>query len=311
MSRPRLVLLSAALLVLILALTPLIPRGEDDGGLRPTGRTGQEWTLSTSPSGGQVTAQMRGEIDRVVAETRRVGTARGKQAGGRLADALTRCADFDGQRYCLGLGWTDSTQSQVRARMRAAARTTRTAAGETTGDLDAYDVLRRTAALSPNARARADRAELTRAARSVAKVWVLRHEIQGVPLPESFLEDHPEARAGGAAPEPQADFTAPPCNCSPTATPTPSATATPGKSIADYPAKAVVLDPAETAEQTRTYWCGPTSMQMIAWGWEHVDRGQDYWAGKLGTTTDGSSIFYMVRVNLADTGWDDTTHAGK
>jgi hypothetical protein len=306
-SRPRLFLLSAALLVLLLALTPLIPRGEDEGGLRPTGRSGQDWTLSTSPSGGRVTAEMRAEIDRVVGETQRVS---GKHTSGRLVDALTQCATFEGQRYCLGVGWTDSSQAQVRARLRVAARATRTTAAETTGDLDAYDALRRTASLSPAARARADRAELTRAARSVAKVWVLRHEVQGVPLPDGFLEDHPEARAG-TTPEPQADFTAPPCDCSPTATPTPTATATPGKTIADYPAKGVILDPAQTAEQTRTYWCGPTSMQMIAWGWEHVDRGQDYWAGKLGTTSAGTSIFDMVRVTNANTGWDDSTHAGK
>ena len=311
MSRPRVFLLGAALLVLLLALTPLIPRGEDDGGLRPTGRSGLDWTLSTSPGGGRVTAAMRAEIDRVVAATRRAGSVNGKQPSGQLVDSLVRCADLDGQTYCLGLGWTDSSQAQVQARLRVAARATRTTEAETTGDLDALDALRRTASLSPSARARADRAELTRAARSVAKVWVLRHEIQGVPLPDGFLENHPEARAGGATPKPQADFTAPPCNCSPTATPTPTATTTPEKTIADYPAKGVILDPSQTAEQTRTYWCGPTSMQMIAWGWEHVDRGQDYWAGKLGTTTSGTSIFDMVRVTNADTGWDDTVHAGK
>ena len=59
------------------------------------------------------------------------------------------------------------------------------------------------------------------AARSVAKVWVLRHAIQGVPLPDDFLERHPEARAvpvarGGG--NPSDDTTAPPCDC-PTARP--------------------------------------------------------------------------------------------
>ena len=97
----------------------------------------------------------------------------------------------------------------------------------------------------------------------------------------------------------------------PAPTPSPTATATPEKTIADYPAEATILDPAETAEQTRTYWCGPTSMQMIAWGWKHVDRGQDYWAGKLGTTTAGTSIVDMVRVTNGNTGWDLPSHAGK
>ncbi len=304
MSRPRILLLGAALLVLLLALTPLIPRGEDDGGLRPSGRSQSEWTLSTSPSGGRVSPQMRAEIDRVVGE------------GRQPVDALTRCADFEGQRYCLGLGWTDSSQAQVRARMRVAVRAARATTGETTGDLDALDALRRTASLSPAARARADRAELTRAARSVAKVWVLRHEIQGVPLPDGFLDDHPEARAIATARrtrKPQADFTAPPCNCSPPATPTPvpTTTTTPGKTIADYPAKGILLDPNQTAEQTRTYWCGPASMQMIAWGWKQRDLGQDHWAARLHTTTSGTSIDDMVRVTNAATGWDDPSHAGK
>ena len=48
MSRPRALLLGGALLVLLLALTPLIPRGEHDGGLRPSGRSDTGgWTLST------------------------------------------------------------------------------------------------------------------------------------------------------------------------------------------------------------------------------------------------------------------------
>ncbi len=40
MTRPRVLLVGAALLVLLLALTSLIPRGADDGGLQPSGRTG-------------------------------------------------------------------------------------------------------------------------------------------------------------------------------------------------------------------------------------------------------------------------------
>jgi hypothetical protein len=312
MSRPRLFLLGAALLVLLLALTPLVPRGAEDDGLRPSGRD-DGWRLSPSPGAGRVTRAMRAEIDRVVEAARAASRSTVEQPAARLVESQVRCADLDGQTYCLGIGWTDSTQAQVRARMQVAARTARTTSTETTGDLDALDALRRTASMSPAARAGADRRELTLAARSVAKVWVLRHEIQGVPLPDDFLQKHPEARAAGPALQPQADFTAPPCDCSPPPTPTPSpaATPTPEKTIADYPAEATILDPAETAEQTRTYWCGPTSMQMIAWGWKHVDKGQDYWAGKLGTTSAGTSIVDMVRVTNGNTGWDLPSHAGK
>jgi hypothetical protein len=83
------------------------------------------------------------------------------------------------------------------------------------------------------------------------------------------------------------------------------------KTIADYPTKGIILDPTQVAEQVRSYWCGPTSMQMIAWGWKGEDRGQDYWASKLGTTTSGTSIYDMVRVTNGNTGWDLPSHAGK
>ena len=89
MSRPRALLLGGALLVLLLALTPLIPRGERDGGLRPSGRSDTgEWTLSDSPGGGRLTEQLVSEIDRVVAEGQAVGrldAGHARQAGGRVA----------------------------------------------------------------------------------------------------------------------------------------------------------------------------------------------------------------------------------
>ena len=64
------------------------------------------------------------------------------------------------------------------------------------------------------------------------------------------------------------------------------------------------------AEQTRTYYCGPTSMQMIAWGWTGREQSQEHWASRLGTTSSGSSISEMVRVTNEDTGWDRKDYAG-
>ena len=318
MSRSRALLLGGALLVLLLALTPLIPRGERDEGLRPSGspeRTG--WVLTGAPGGGRLTEEMRSEIVRVVAEGRGAGHLNAKQSAASLVADLVRCADFEGQNYCLGLGWTNQSQAQVRARMTVAARAHQVG-GETTGDLDVLGQLGQQAAMPPAARAEADRRELTAAAKSVAKVWVLRHEIQGVPLPDGFLADHPEARARGGDGEPSDDTTAPPCDCptndpapSPSISATPTDTAEPEKTIADYPEKGLVLDPLQVAEQSRTYWCGPTSMQMIAWGWKGEDRGQDYWADKLRTTTNGTAITDMVRVTNGNTGWDLPSHAGK
>ena len=121
MSRPRAFLLGAALLVLLLALTPLIPRGDDGDGLRPSGRQ-ESWALADAPGAGKVTPAMRAEIDRVVDDARAVGRGSGKQSPEALVDDLVRCADLEGQTYCLGVGWTDRTEAQVQARMRVAAQ---------------------------------------------------------------------------------------------------------------------------------------------------------------------------------------------
>ncbi|MCR6033144.1 hypothetical protein GGQ22_17100 [Nocardioides sp. zg-579] len=209
-----------------------------------------------------------------------------RRAPGALAADLVRCADLDGQRYCLGAGWTTATEAEVRARVAATARaaTARRQSVESTGDLDPAAALVRAARLSPAERARREREELTMAARSVAKVWLLRHQVEGVPLPAGFLDDHPEARTTTAVAA--------------------------RKRQRDYPERRVVLDTEQVAEQTRTYWCGPGAMQMITWGWKGKDRGQAHWARKLRTTTAGTSIWDMVRVVNDHTGWDRKAHAG-
>src|SRR4029450_11792058 len=103
----------------------------------------------------------------------------------------------------------------------------------------------RTAGLAPAARAAAERAELTQAARSVAKVWLLRHEIEGVEVPDAFLSLHPEASATTTAAR---GTTTPP----PAAEP---ASARP-RTASDSPQRAAILSTRRVAEQVRTYWCG-------------------------------------------------------
>ncbi len=238
---------------------------------------------------------MRREIDRVVAAGRQVGAVSARQSPTQLAGSLVRCADFDGQRYCLHTGWTTDTEADVRARVATATRTlaTRQATDvETTGDLDLVATLRRAAALSPTERAARERLELTTAARSVAKVWMLRHEVQGVPLPAGFSDRHPEAGLSAR-------------------TGTTSATsATRTKTASDYPQIGRVLNPQRVTEQHRNYWCGPTTMQMIAWGWQDVRKRQMHWADRLGTTTSGTAITDMVRVVNSATGYDSPSRAG-
>ncbi|MBB3045177.1 hypothetical protein [Nocardioides soli] len=293
MSRPRSVAVGIGALALLLALAPFVPRGDDGpGSLRPSTDTGRTpgGSLRTANAAGpsRVTAAMRAEIDRVVAAGRTIGRPGSKAGVAATADAV-RCADLDGQRYCLGVGWTSDTEADVRDRVAAAARRSgRAPATTTTGDLDAAATLDRMVRMSPAERAAAERAELTAAARSVAKVWLLRHEIQGTPLPRGFLADHPEARAARDT----------------------TRLAAQRKTTADYPRRSTVIKPGRAREQNRTYWCGPATMQAIAWGWDGEVRTQRHWARRLGTTRDGTSISDIVRVVNRATGYDRPGRAG-
>lgn len=322
MSRPRPRTVAIGAFALLLAATPFVPRGGgDEGALVNSGEEKYAAPLTADTAGpGKVTPDLQAEIDRVVAQGRQVGRLSGKQTVGSLVSGLVRCADFEGQRYCLHSGWTESTTAQVQARTATAARAIAarpSGPARSTGDLDVLATLRRTAALTPAERAADERQELTEAARSVAKVWLLRHDIEGVALPAGFLAEHPEARATTAstAPARSTTTTSPSpsgsSSASPTASPTTSTGTKPAvKTQRDYPGRAVIMDTHQVAEQTEYYYCGPTSMQMITWGWKGVDKGQRYWADKLGTTSSGTAITDMVRVVNSSTGWDRRDHAG-
>ena len=297
MSRPRWIALGA--FALVLALLPFVPRGSGgDGTIRTTAERPRSAPLTAGY--GRVTPAYQRTIDRVIAEGRAAPRLSKSASARTLVDSVVRCASFEGQRYCLGSGWTDRTQAQVRDRMVSTLQhqAVRRAAVTTTGDLSAYDELRQRAAMSAKERAAADQAELTQAARSVAKVWMLRHQIQGVPLPAGFRARHPEVREAADAETAR----------------TGSSGEASGrhrvKRWKAYPNKGTVLNTHRVSAQHRTYWCGPTSMQMITWGWSGTKRSQGHWARRLGTTTSGSSITEMVRVVNRDTGYDKESYAG-
>ena len=347
MHRPRPRTVAAGALILLLAAAPFVPHGGDDhGSITPSSQQPRFAPREAAQVGNTaLTPAMRAEIDRVVAATAAAPRVRGRLTPGNAA-AVTQCADLDGQRYCLGLGFTQDSTANVQARMAAAvaptARRTVNAGHRrtvNTGDLSAQDQAARLAAMTPKQRAATARQELTDAARSVAKVWMLRHEIQGVPLPDGFLAAHPEARvaapdsastvaARAAAPTRTASSTATVATAASTVSPsapapaavgTPTSTPTEGAaSVAPvaakpvtYPKKVKILKARQTAEQVRTYWCGPTSMQMITWGWKQKDLGAQRWANHMHTTTSGTAITDMVRVVNRSTGWDRPDHAGK
>ncbi|QIK75093.1 C39 family peptidase [Nocardioides piscis] len=211
---------------------------------------------------GTLTPAMHAEIERVVAEGRRMSMP-ARASARELATAGTRCATFEGERYCLGLGWTNLTQDQAAARL---ARRGSNTATETTGDLAPAADLRRRARMSPDARADAERRELTEAAVAVDKVLRLRAEIQGTTAARTVASDYPE--------------------------------------------RTTILHRRKVRAQNRYYFCGPATMQMIAWGWSGNRKPQNSWAKKLGTTSAGTSIVDMVRMVNRATGYDNDEHAG-
>ena len=270
------VTIAAAALALTLGAVPFLPDGDDDGQgvIAPTAET----TSAPPVAGrGEVTPAMQAEIDRVLAEGAHLDRAQGRTA---LAGASVRCATFEGQRYCLGFGWTNQSREELAGRLESRPTLER----ERTGDLDADGMLARAQGRTSTERTEAERAELTMAAQSVGKVWLLRHEIQGVPLPDDFAARHPEV--AGADVQARGGF---------------------GES---YPTRSKILTSKVAQAQNTTYWCGPATMQAIGWSAQGKRKNQSYWARRLGTTSAGTAITDMVRVVNNKTDYDDVAHAG-
>ena len=269
------VTIAAAALALTLGAVPLLPDGDDERGeIAPSSGSTE---VPRAAGRGEVTPEMQAEIDRVLAEGASLDRAQGRTA---LARSAVRCATFEGQRYCLGFGWTHQSREALAARLE-----TRPALGrESTGDLDADGLIARAQERTSTARTEAERAELTMAAQSVGKVWLLRHEIQGVPLPDGFAARHPEVAT--------ADVDAR------------------GGYGESYPKRSKILTSKVAQAQNQTYWCGPATMQAIGWSSQGKRKNQSYWARRLGTTTAGTAITDMVRVVNNKTDYADDKHAG-
>ena len=302
MSRRTAVIVGACALALLLAIAPFLPRGDqdDDGAILPSGK--QERVLSAAPGAVKVTGDLQSEIDRVVSQDE--PTKGTRLTPRQLVSSQVRCAEFEEQTYCLGSGWTTDTEEQVRARMTVQARQVvgNRGAVENTGDLDAVALLQQRAAMTPAQREAAERAELEDAAASVAKVWALRQDFEGATLPDGFLDRHPEVAADST------ELAARRTTAGPSAD---TAALRPAKSYGDYSDRVAILKTSQVAEQTVSYWCGPTTMQMIAWGWDNEKKSQTTWANRLGTTSSGTAITSIVAAINKHTGWDGDKYAGK
>src|SRR3954451_21160804 len=147
-------------LVLLLSLLPFIPRGVDHvNAIRTTGDRTAAGSLRAGV--GRLTPASRRTIDHVVGAGGTTQLLSSKAGARTVVDTVVRCATFDGQRYCLGSGWTDRTEAAARKGLLAALRhqpSGRTAVTPT-GDLSAYAALVQRARMNPAARAAAERAE--------------------------------------------------------------------------------------------------------------------------------------------------------
>jgi len=297
-ARDRVAIAAAIALALVVAAATLVPPndgagdGPRDGAVRPaTDRPAPTYVARDgAPGPSAISEADRAAIEDLLADAPAAASAR--QSAATLARDLARCTDFEGQQYCLGIGWTDADPAEVQARAAAPTHRPGRARVENTGDLSTAELLAQRAALPADERLAAERAELEAAARSVAKVVLLRHQVLGEPLPAGFLDRHPEARAT-------------------TSTTTARTATTRTKRIRDYPRRSTVLRWREARQQRRSYWCGPSTMQAIAWGWQNERRSQRHWANRLGTSSNGTAITEMVRVVNRATGYDQEKYAGR
>ena len=110
-------LVALGALLLVLGVAPFVPRGGDEDGLVPSGDGTPRRTATAGF--GRMTPALRAEVDRVVAEGRALGrrwqgAAQHRRDASRQVAAYVRCADFEGQRYCLGTGWTEDSSRRCR-----------------------------------------------------------------------------------------------------------------------------------------------------------------------------------------------------
>src|SRR5689334_3556321 len=153
MSRARLV--AIGVLVLLLVAAPFIPRGGGDphGSLRPAGD--RQYAARTVPTGpGRVDSRMENAID----------AALQRDSAGQAP-----CVVLEEQQYCVGVGWTDETRSELNQSITFS-RAQSSAATINTGDLSAAGLDARRTSTPTRQLEAADRAELEAAAASVAKV---------------------------------------------------------------------------------------------------------------------------------------------
>ena len=198
---PRRRTIAIGSLALVLVGAPFLPDGDTPPALETASTPGvvarRRDTAARAPS----RPPCAEEIDAVPRRGSRRRARPPAPASGRrpCSRSQVRCADFEGQRYCLNAGWTDSTQrnevvTELAQERYLGERAIVVPRGDRRPVADRPAPPARRAEPRPPREGRPCRAHRRRPA--VAKVWLLRHQVQGVALPEGFLARHPEVRPG-------------------------------------------------------------------------------------------------------------------
>jgi hypothetical protein len=193
-----------------------------------------------------------------------------------LARLAARCGVFDGATYCLHVGWEDTALTKEELAARVAAEAPDPGEGDP-GEPAFVTELRAWAAKPFEDRILAEQAELTEALAGLGKVKYFEYTLAGQPLPADFYQKYPEVQEWA------------------------------GTTAAATPLVANTITTAKTLKQTVSYWCGPTTMSIMAWNDPGGDKGHvpSTWANRLGTTSSGTSITEMVRVTNRYLTWDN------
>nr|WP_198152047.1 hypothetical protein [Kibdelosporangium sp. MJ126-NF4]CEL23237.1 large tegument protein [Kibdelosporangium sp. MJ126-NF4]CTQ94399.1 large tegument protein [Kibdelosporangium sp. MJ126-NF4] len=197
-----------------------------------------------------------------------------------LAVNAVRCLPLDGRTYCLHIGWVDHAPSAAELRDRVGAeaaiarRATTSTELDARGDMPLSVQLRNWANQPRETRVAQEKGELDQAIQALGKVKLWDQVTAGKPVPSDLVERYPEL-AGQIQQLGYRD----------------------GRSAAQID-EGGVGDPNRGQKQINSYYCGPTS--FLAMAWTDPRRGdelspgngytQQFWAGRLGTTTDGTAI---------------------
>ncbi|WP_199442883.1 C39 family peptidase [Umezawaea beigongshangensis] len=204
--------------------------------------------------------------------------------GVQLAAVAVRCAEFDGSTYCLHLGWEESTPTaeELAARVLAAQEPD---LGDGVAEPSLAAGLAEWAAKPFADRFAEEQAELREALEALGKVRYFAYAADEQELPADFHQKYPEVAQWETAP--------------------------PDEPVERAAGVRNVIAASRTMKQPNGYYCGPTTMAIMAWNDPSGDRGHSTstWASRLGTTRNGTSITNMVRVTNRHLTWDNRVGA--